>query len=149
MSAAVVSESGLQQVQLAHIGHIDTADGRYEVCIQQLVTTGMLAPRGQTLLRLFTSGGRLAHTYSLANADPLWCEGGRIYLAGFGYVAGIPVEAGLAARFAQDELPTGNVLDFSRGAASAVMVRERRYGSSGGIEDSIDGGSQSKSRSIQ
>jgi hypothetical protein len=139
MNAAVAPKAGLQQTQLAHVGHIETADGRYEVCVQRLVVTGMLAPRGQKWLRLFTSDGRLAHTYPLSNADPAWCEGGRIYLFGFGNVAGIPVEALLVGRFAADELPTGNVLDFSRGVANAVMVREKRYGSSGGLDDLTEG----------
>lgn len=138
MNAALAPKSGLQQTQLAHIGHIDTADGRYEVCVQRLVITGMLAPRGQAWLHLFTANGQLAQSYSLSSAVPLWSEGGKVYLFGFGNIGGIPADPKLAARFAKDELPTGNVLDFSRGIASAVIVREKRYGSSGGIEDPVD-----------
>jgi hypothetical protein len=135
MNAAVEPGEGFQQTQLAHIGHVDTAEGRYEVAVQRLVLTGMLAPRGQRNLRLFTKGGYLVATYSLSNAEPLWCEGGKLYLFGFGYIAGVPVDSQIASRFADDELPTGNVVDFSQGIAKAVLKRETRYGSSGGIED--------------
>lgn len=135
MNAAVKPEDGLQQTQLAHIGHLDTADGRYEVALQRIVREGMLAPRGQRHLRLFTEDGRLVATYSLSGAEPLWCEGGKLYLFGFGHIAGIPVDPQLASRFANDELPTGNVVDFSRGIKHGVMLRETRYGSSGGVED--------------
>ncbi len=139
MSAAARPESGLQQTQLAHIGHVDTADGRYEVCVQGLVITGMLAPRGQGRLLLFSTDGRLVKDHaSMCDAGPLWCEGGKIYLYGFGCGGGIPVEPRLAAQFERNELPTGNVIDFSRGIASAVVTRETRYGSSGGIEDVAD-----------
>lgn len=138
MSAAVKPKAGLQQTQLAHIGHIDTADGRYEVCVQRLVLTGMLAPRGQRWLLLFTPDGQVVRAYSLSDAEPLWCEGGRIYLFGMGSVPGISVPPELAAQFAADGLPTGNVLDFLRGLDHARLVREKRYGSSGGIEHSID-----------
>jgi hypothetical protein len=135
MNAAVTPGDGLQQTQLAHIGHVDTADGRYEVAVQRLVLTGMLAPRGQQHLRLFTLDGRLVATYSLMNAEPLWCEGGKLYLFGFGHIAGVPVDPELLSRFAADELPTGNVVDFSNGVVKAVLKRQPRYGSSGGIED--------------
>ncbi len=135
MNSAVRPADGLQQTQLAHIGHVDTVEGRYEVAIQRLVLTGMLAPRGQRHLRLFTEDGRLAVTYWLSGAEPLWCEGGKLYLFGFGHIDGIPVDPQLASRFAGDEVPTGNVVDFSHGIAKAMLQRETRYGSSGGIED--------------
>ena len=139
MSAAVQPGPGLQQTQLAHIGHVDTADGRYEVCVQHLVITGMLAPHGQTHLLLFNADGRLVHDYDypFPECPPLWCEGGKIYLFGFACL-GIPIDPPLAASFPSDELPTGNVIDFSRGIANAVVTRETRYGSSGGIEDVSD-----------
>lgn len=139
MSAAARPGPGLQQTQLAHIGHIDTVEGRYEVCIQHLVITGMLAPHGQTHLMLFGADGRLLQDYSypFSENEPLWCEGGKIYLSGFACL-GIPVDPALAASFPTDELPTGNVIDFSRGIANAVVTRETRYGSSGGIEDVAD-----------
>jgi hypothetical protein len=138
MNAAVAPPAGLQQTQFAHIGHVDTIDGRYEVAVQRLVCTGMLAPRGQRQMHLFSADGGLAASFSLQSAEPLWCEGGRIYLFGMGNVAGIPVDPRFEAEFEEDEMPTGNVLDFSYGIAAAVMRREKRYGSSGGVEDEVD-----------
>jgi hypothetical protein len=63
MTAAALPASGLQQVHLAHIGHIETDGGRYEVCVQRLVITGMMVPRGQMHLLLFTPEGQLARDY--------------------------------------------------------------------------------------
>jgi hypothetical protein len=137
MSAAVKPDEGLQQTQLAHIGHVETSEGRFEVAVQHLVLTGMLAPRGQTHLLLFTPDGELAHQYwyPCFQNEPLWCEGSKLYLAGFAYVPGVPIDPRIASRFASDELATGNVIDFSGGIDKAVLRRETRYGSSGGIED--------------
>jgi hypothetical protein len=135
MNAAVKPGKGLQQTQLAHIGHINTADGRFEVAIQRLVLTGMLAPRGQTRLVLLTPNGTLADQfwYPCFECTPLWCEGGRIYLFGFAYVPGIPIDPEIAAQF-RDEVATGNVIDFSEGLDRAVLRRESRYGSSRGVD---------------
>ena len=137
MNAAVKPGAGLQQTQLAHIGHVDTSEGRFEVAVQHLVLTGMLAPRGQTHLVLFTPDGKLAKRfwYPCFQNEPLWCEGGKLYLAGFAYVPGVPVDPLIVSRFASDEVATANVIDFSDGIANAVLRRETRYGSSGGIED--------------
>jgi hypothetical protein len=138
MNSAAKPGAGLQQTQLAHIGHIDTSEGRFQVAVQRLVLTGMLAPRGQTRLLLFTPDGkRLAEqfAYPCFQSEPLWCEGGKVYLFGFAYVPGIPIDPQIASRFASDEVATGNVIDFSRGVSNAVMRRETRYGSSAGVED--------------
>ena len=137
MTYAARPDDGVQQTQLAHIGHIDTRDGRFEVCVQLLVLKGMLAPRGLRNLLLFSSSGELSKTYSAMNCTPLWCEGGRIYLSGSGWVPGIPIDPAIAGRFASDEMPSGNVIDFSDGLEHAIVTREKRYGSSGGIEDDI------------
>ena len=137
MSTAVKPGDGLQQTRLAHIGHVDTSEGRFEVAVQHLVLTGMLAPRGQTHLLLFAADGKLAHRYwyPCFQNEPLWCEGGKLYLAGFAHVPGIPIDPQIASHFVSDELATGNVIDFSNGVSNTVMRRETRYGSSGGIED--------------
>ncbi|MDX2117967.1 MAG: hypothetical protein SFY96_07285 [Planctomycetota bacterium] len=137
MTRAARPDDGVQQTQFAHIGHIDTLHGRFEVCVQSIVIKGMLAPRGLRNLLLFSSNGDLAKTYSAVNCTPLWCEGGRIYLSGFGWVPGIPIDPAIAGRFASDEMQSGNVIDFSQGLEHAIVTREKRYGSSGGIEDDI------------
>jgi len=137
MISAANPDTGLQQTQLAHIGHVDTAEGRFEVAVQRLVLTGMLAPRGQMNLLLFTSDGKLAHRFSYPcfQNEPLWCDGGRVYLFGSAFVPGIPLDPQFASELGSAEMMTGNVIDFSNGIANAVLRRETRYGSSGGIED--------------
>jgi hypothetical protein len=137
MTRAARPEDGVPQTQFAHIGHIDTLHGRFEVCVQSIVIKGMFAPRGLRNLLLFSSSGDVAMTYSAMNCTPLWCEGGRIYLSGFGWVPGIPIDPAIAGRFASDEMQSGNVIDFSQGLEHAIVTREKRYGSSGGIEDDI------------
>ena len=126
MNNASKPAPGLQQTQLAHIGHVDTRDGRYEVCVQRLVLTDMLAPRGQMHLLIFDGGGRLIknYYYPCFENEPLWCEGGRVYLFGFAYIPEISPEA-----------VTGNVIDFTSGISNARFLRENKYGSSGGTGD--------------
>jgi len=138
----VVPEEGAEQTQLAYIGVVESPDGPLYVATQRLVLTGMQSPRGQAWLHVFDSNHALVGSYSLESlADPLWCEGTKIYCAGFGYCAEIPPDDELVALFGWPELekengyPTGNVIDFSNGASSPVMRREKRYGSSGGIDD--------------
>lgn len=139
MSRAAHPGDGLQQTQLAHLGHVETVDGRFEVCFQRLVLEGMLAPRGQSKLLLFTAQGDLDRSYDYPDFehDPLWCEAGRVYLRGFTHVPGIPIDPSLASHFSPDELPTGNVIDFSQAPGRAMLTREKRYGSSGGIDDEV------------
>ena len=86
------------------------------------------------MLHLFTSDGKLERSYSLPNADPLWCEGAKLYLFGYGNVGTIPIASAIEHSFTSDDVPTGNVVDFSQGLDRAVLTREGRYGSSGGIE---------------
>jgi hypothetical protein len=121
---------------------VRTPDGPLHVATQELVITGMLAPRGQGWLHLFDESFELVHSYSLSRlGSPAWCEGTKIYLYGFGYDSSIPPDEALTELFHFPEgekeigYPTGNVIDFCNGALSPVMRRERRYGSSGGIQD--------------
>jgi hypothetical protein len=138
----VVPGEGLQQTQFAYIGIVESPDGPLYVATQRLVLTGMPAPRGQAWLHVFDADRALVRSYSLANLpDPLWCEGTKIYCAGFGYCAEIPPDDKLIAIFGwpgsetERGYPTGNVIDFANGATSPVMRREKRYGSSGGVDD--------------
>lgn len=128
------SSEGLQQTQFALIGQIVTPEGRFHVALQRLVITGMLAPRGQAKLLLFDANRRLVASYSLATASPLWCEGSRVYLSGEGFAYNIPVDPRVASLY-PDSAAGGNVIDFSHGIHQPCITREKRYGSSGGIED--------------
>jgi hypothetical protein len=79
--------NGVQQNKFAYIGDIQTDKGTYHIVEQGLVLTDMLAPRGlPTHLLLFSDNARLIAVYEgdfATDLWPLWCEGSRIYLAGF------------------------------------------------------------------
>jgi hypothetical protein len=139
MNRAAQPEQGLQQTQLAHIGHIETTDGRFEVCFQRLVVTGMLAPRGQSRLLIFSKNGYLVRSFDFPSFQnpPLWCDSGRVYLFGNTHIPGLAIDPAIADRFTSEEVLTGNVIDFSRGIDHAILTREKMYGSSGGIEDNL------------
>jgi hypothetical protein len=128
MNTAAKPREGLQQAQFAHIGHIDTADGRYEVAVQRLILTGMLAPRGEPPnLLLFSPDGRLVKSFDAEYsnpAEPLSCKGGKIYLNTFGRFNDIPIDPCILVKFVDTGTATGNVIDFSQGIAKAVMLRE-------------------------
>jgi hypothetical protein len=139
MAAAVAPGDGLQQTQLAHIGHIETVEGSYEVCVQRLVVRGMRAPRGMHRLHLCSPRGKLIRSFRLLPSTTLlWCEGDRIYIFGYAAIDGIDPGPELARQFPPDVVPTGNVIDFSGGVRQAVLRRERCYGSSGGVDDGVD-----------
>ena len=131
----VQPEEGLQQTQFAYIGTAETPDGPVYVATQRLVLTGMLAPRGQAWLHLFDRRHNLLKSLWFRQSTPLWCEGSKIYLFGFGSFPDVPASPELAALFDDDGLVTGNVLDLSDGVDRIVLRREKKYGSSGGIED--------------
>lgn len=133
--AAKPSSEGLQQTQFALIGQVVTHEGKFHVALQRLVLTSMLAPRGQAKLLLFNAKRGLVASYSLLRAYPLWCEGSRIYLGGEGFTYGeIPMDPRVTALDPESALG-GNVIDFSHGIHKPFMTREKKYGSSGGIED--------------
>jgi hypothetical protein len=146
-TAAAAPPKGEQQVRFAHIGDVQTTGGTYHVVEQKLILTDMVAPRGlPTRLLLFSDNARLVVAYEAdfaTSALPLWCKGSRVYLFGFGsfHFADsvnhpIPPDARLAQLFSgTDRSPTGNVIDFSRGPLNPFLTREKRYGSSGGLED--------------
>jgi hypothetical protein len=138
----VLPPAGLQQVQFAYLGTVETPDGPLCVATQRLVVTGMPCPRGQSWLHLFSRDCRLVRSYSFdTRAEPLWCEGTRIYLKGFGNIGDIAPDEELKALFRYPEeekengYPAGNVIDFCHGAQRPVLRRVKRYGSSGGISD--------------
>ena len=152
MEAAARPEAGVQQTQFAHIGRVVTDEGTFEVATQSRVTAGMMAPRGRPMrLLLFDSVGKLVSSYEAAffkAGVPLWCEGARVYLGGFSswnvsdtfnVVEADPRILEHRGKFRSgNRFPdsvTGNVLDFRRGPTKPMLTREKRYGSSGGIED--------------
>ena len=128
-------DDGIQQTYFAHIGEIDTKEGTFSICIQRAVLTGMIAPRGLKWLLVFNGDSELVARYPLPNAEPLWCEGPRIYLFGHGYVPGTSADPRVESLYDTDESPSGNVIDFSASIHRPVITRETAYGSSGGIED--------------
>lgn len=94
----------------------------------------MLAPRGQQRFHIFNERGEWVSTYWTDGVTPLWAEGAKVYLFGKHSIAGIPFDPRVLAVTDEDEIPAGNVIDFSLGIESPVMTLEKRYGSSGGIE---------------
>ncbi|HZI31441.1 MAG TPA: hypothetical protein VFF11_03810, partial [Candidatus Binatia bacterium] len=145
--AVAALPKGVQQTQFAYIGDVQTAKGTCHVAVQSLILSDMMAPRGEpTRLLLFSDKARLVAVYQAdfdTSAWPLWCTGSCIYLAGFSSLHfgdsvnhKIPPSPRLARLFAgTNETPTGNVIDFSNGPLNPVLTREKRYGSSGGLND--------------
>ena len=128
-------EKGIQQTQLALIGEIQTPDGSFLVAHQRLVITGMLSPRGLNNLLLFQKDGALVKRFTYVQGLPLWCEGSKIYWWGTeGHANNIETDTKFAEIW-PDSAENGNVLDFSKGINKGYFTREKRYGSSGGIED--------------
>lgn len=146
-TAVTALPAGEQQVRFAYIGEVQTKQGTFHVVEQGLILSDMMAPRGEPArLLLFSDDARLVAAYEAdlgTGARPLWCEGARIYLAGFSSLHfadsishKIPPDPRLARLFSETNLaPTGNVIDFANGPLNPVMTREKRYGSSGGLED--------------
>jgi hypothetical protein len=146
-AATAALPKGVQQTEFAYIGDVQTDKGTYHVAVQMRILTDMLAPHGlPTRLLLFSDDARPVAAYEADFASgiwPLWCEGSRIYLAGFSSLHfadsvnhRISPDPRLARLFSgTDRTPAGNVIDFSRGPMEPLLTREKRYGSSGGIED--------------
>jgi hypothetical protein len=146
-TAANALQKDTQQTRFAYIGDVQTQQGTFHVVEQSLILSNMMAPRGEPdRLLLFADDAQLVAAYEAdfgTGARPLWCEGSRVYLFGFGafHVAveinqKIPSTPRLEQLFSGiNRTPTGNVIDFSHGPTSPLLTREKRYGSSGGTED--------------
>lgn len=123
--------------------------GAYHIGEQDRILSDMMAPRGlPTRLLLFAGNAKLVAAYEAdftTGGRPLWCEGSRIYLAGFcawhfadadSENRRIPPDPGLARLFSgTDPTTAGNLIDFSNGPLNPFLIREKCHGSSGGIED--------------
>ncbi len=137
MERAATPPRGVQQTQFAYIGDVETHQGTFHVATQRLILTGKLAPRGlPRRLLLFDRDAQLVarYEYEFDAAEPLWCDGPRVFLFGLGTFRGVEVDPRLVM-LPDAESSMGNVIDFARGPHSAVLTREKRYGSSGGIDD--------------
>jgi len=133
-----MSNEGVLRTRFAHIGEIEVEGEVYQVAVDRRVLTGMLMPRGQgERLLVFDRELKLVHVLRLYwKGEPLWCEGSKVYLFGMGGAYGVDIDPRLAERMSpEEEMVMGNVIDFSRGVHKPVLTREKKYGSSGGIED--------------
>jgi hypothetical protein len=119
----------------AYIGFLETDEGPIHVAMRRAVITGMLCPRGVNTVDFFDRRFRLIRSVPSHSFEPLWFEGGKMFLFGECPAGPFPIAPEHEAEFAADECPSGNVIDFSRGFARAVFRREPRYGSTGGVED--------------
>jgi hypothetical protein len=134
LSEAVEPSAGRRRTQLAHVGYIDTADGRFEVVVQTTVPAGATTPRdGDSELLLIDSQFQVAWRRAFSDGKPAWCERGKIYWHGSTDI--LPIDSGLAAQFPAGVTPQGNVLDFDDGIDRAFITEELRYASIGGIDD--------------
>jgi hypothetical protein len=135
LSEAIEPASGRRRTQLAHLGHIDTADGRFEVVVQRSVPVSAASPHGSdSELLLIDHRLRVAWRQPYSRGTPAWCERGKIYMLGSSDI-GLPIDPGLAAQFPASVAPRGNVLDFDDGIHGAFMTEELRYASNGGLDD--------------
>jgi hypothetical protein len=125
----------VQLTRFAYIGSVDTPDGPVFVVQRLAVLTGMLAPRGIPKLDFYDRRYDLLASCYWPGGVPLWTEGSCLYLGGAAGEGPFPVAPETRALFAADEMPCGNVVDFSAGFDGAVLRLEKRYGSSGGVED--------------
>jgi hypothetical protein len=133
-TAILTVSKGLQQTQFAQIGQVQTPEGLYHVAVQHLVLTGMPSPRGQSNLLLFDNKGELVASYSIISGRPLWCEGSRIYCWGTNaLLSQIPRDPKITKMY-PNSAAGGNVIDFSKGIHKPTITREKKYGSSGGID---------------
>jgi hypothetical protein len=123
----------VQLTRFAYIGSVDTPDGPVFVVQRLAVLTGMPAPRGIPRLDFYDRRYDLLASYYWPRGAPLWCEGSCLYLRGTAGEGPFPATPETRSLFAADEMPCGNVVDFSAGFDGAVLKMERRYGSSGGV----------------
>lgn len=136
MEQAAKPDPGIQQTRFAHIGDLDIRGRQYHVATQRLILTGMLSPRGLPhRLLIFDSTANLvaAYEHGYDSAEPLWCEGARVYLFGMGSFLNVEADPRIV-KTSESLPPTGNVLDFARGPTKALLTRDKMYGSSGGTE---------------
>lgn len=84
----------------------------------------MLAPRGINAISIYDEDFSFLAKYRFINGQPLWCEGDRIHLLG-GYSGELETNGCGSKCNVMRVKPTGEV----------VLMYEKSYGSSGGIED--------------
>ena len=126
MREATKPEEGLTQVQFAHVGRIDTPDGRFEVALEFVLLEGMLSAHGHKDILLFSSEGTVAKRIYSTHNEPLWCEGSRICLD---HPLGIDIRIDpvILAACPEDGMPTGNVIDFSDGIEDPLLTDDHEF----------------------
>lgn len=115
----------LQLVRFAHVCDLSTKDGLVHVVDERIVMTGMLAPRGQHQIAFFDQNQKFLGKLHYVASMPLWCEGAKLYLFG-SWDGSLPGQDYCAAE-------NCNVVEMEGGKIS--LSHEKKYGSSGGVED--------------
>lgn len=128
MRAASQPTSGdVMQIRLAHIGHIVTPDGRFEVATQFDALKGMLSAHEVRWLVIFTPEGELVAKYSMSMGLPSWCEGSRLHLEGVTSAGRFRMDPVIEAEEPEDSMPVGNVIDFSAGLADPLVTEDASH----------------------
>jgi hypothetical protein len=105
----------------SYLGKLQTREGVIYVADMRSVLNNMSAPRGVNYIMFFDNKYKFLGKQSYASSMPLWCEEGKLYL--FGDLDGF------------SDRGDGNVIDLSDGYENLKIYHEKRYGSSGGIND--------------
>ncbi|HEX9665032.1 MAG TPA: hypothetical protein VGA95_00545 [Thermodesulfobacteriota bacterium] len=105
----------------SYLGKLQTKKGVIYVADMRSVLNNMNAPRGVNYIMFFDNKYEFLGKQNYASSVPLWCEEGRLFL--FGDLDGF------------SDRGDGNVIDLSDGYKNMRIYHEKRYGSSGGIND--------------
>lgn len=117
--------------QLTHFSHVCELKGERQkiyVVDQRSVLTGMLAPRGNNQISFFDEKQKFIASIKYIGSRPLWCEGERLYLFG-GWDGAMPGDYRCASG------NDCNVILWNETTGLLKLVHEKKYGSSGGIDD--------------
>lgn len=107
---------------------LETSGGPIYVVDQRAVVAGMLAPRGQNQISFFNWDLKFLASLRYVASRPLWCEGAKVFLFG-GWDGAMPGDTRCASG------TDCNVVGWSTETNGFKLFHEKRYGSSGGIED--------------
>jgi hypothetical protein len=105
----------------SYLGKLQTKKGVIYVANMRSVLNNMNAPRGVNYIMFFDNKYEFLGKQNYASSMPLWCEEGRLFL--FGDLDGF------------SDRGDGNVIDLTDGYEKMRIYHEKRYGSSGGIND--------------
>jgi hypothetical protein len=108
-------------VHFSYLGKLHTKDGVIFVADMRSALNHMPAPRGINSIMFFNRRYQFLGKQDFAASMPLWCEGGKLFL--FGDLDGF------------SEIGQGNVIDLTKGYKNMRIYHQKRYASSGGIDD--------------